>query len=84
MHLDDAGDDPVELPQPLDETRDDHDLAAVPLEELLGVVQPRGSEEDVLAEPLDQLAAAEAADRVADVVTGDRGHEARSARPARC
>ena len=40
MHPGDAGDDAVELAQPFDEAGDDDDLAAVPVEELLGAIEP--------------------------------------------
>src|SRR6185437_1644389 len=72
-HSDGPRDDPVSLAQPFDEpgARDDH--AAIPVEETLGLVQPLAGNPHVLSEPQDQRAAAEEADRIADVVTGHRG-----------
>ena len=51
-HPGDAGQQAVDLAQPVDEAGDRDDLAAVPVEELLGAVQPLRGQEDVAAEPL--------------------------------
>jgi len=52
---------------------DRDDLAAVPVEERLGAIQPLWGQQDVAAEPLRERAAAEVADDEADVVTDDGG-----------
>src|SRR5262249_16990657 len=70
-HLDDAGNDPIQLAQPFDEARHDNDLAAVTPQEAFGLVRPPPGEPYVLAVPKRGRVAAEPADGVADVVPGD-------------
>ena len=79
FHLRDAGDEPVRLPESLDEPRHHDDLAAVPVEEALRFFEPLGGEEDVLAPAFRQCAPAEPPDRVPDIVTGHGGAEANQA-----
>src|SRR5262249_27206590 len=76
VHSRRAGDDPVRVAQPFDETRDDDDLAAVALEEARGSVEPLGREEDVAAVAFHERATAEVPDPEADVVADDRAEEA--------
>ena len=75
VHAGDPGDDPVGLAQPLDEPGDHDHLAAVAVEEVGGLVEPLGRQEDVFPEPLRERAAAEVPDREPDVVAEDRGQE---------
>src|SRR3954454_103412 len=74
-HLDDAGDDTVELPQTLDEPGDEHDLAAVAGEERLRAVEAIRRDEDDLAVLQDEVSPTGPSDDVADVVTEDGGDE---------
>src|SRR4051812_50134485 len=67
-HRGDPGDHAVELPQPVDEPGDHDDPVAAPGEELLGPFEAFRRDEDVLAEPVHDPAAAAYADPVADVV----------------
>ncbi len=58
-----AGDDAVGLAQALDEARDGHDLAAVPLKEPLHVVEALADQEDVPPRAQDEPASPEMPDR---------------------
>src|SRR5260370_29516509 len=72
VHLGQPSDDSVRLAQTLDEAGDDHDLAAKAGEESLRLLETFAGEPDVLAEAQDERAAADPADRAADVVPYDR------------
>jgi hypothetical protein len=74
-HAGHAGDDPVGLPQHIEEPGGRHDLAAVPDEELLGLGHPVRREQHVPAEPGQHPVAAVMADGPADAVPRHRGHE---------
>ena len=82
MHADDAGQQPVDLAQAVDEPGDGDDLAAVVVEEGLGAVEPLRGQEDVAAEPFGQRATAEMADSEAEVVADDGGEASRRANTA--
>ncbi|CAN5511439.1 hypothetical protein BH09ACT7_BH09ACT7_39570 [soil metagenome] len=75
MHTGHPSQEPVELAQPFDEPCDRDDLAAVPVQVILGGIQSLQSEEQIAAEPLDDRAAAEVPDREADVVPDDRADD---------
>ena len=73
MHLRDARDDTVGLPQALDEPGHGDDLAAVPAEKPFRGVQALGGDEDVTAPFQHHRPATEVPNREPDVVTGDGG-----------
>jgi hypothetical protein len=74
-HPGQAGDDPVDLAQPVDEAGERDDLAAVPGEELLRPGHPVRREQHVPAEPGQQPSPAALADEPADAVAHHGGHE---------
>src|SRR3984957_10524095 len=76
VHAGDAGDDSVRLAQALDEPRDHDDLAAVPLEEALGLGQPLLGQPHVAPPSQRQRTAAEMPDGEPDVVPDDGRGEA--------
>src|SRR5271155_266015 len=76
VHAADAGDDPVRLAQALDEPCNHDDLAAVPVEKDLSLVQSLLGQEDVSAPSQGQRTAAEMPDGEADVVPDDGRDEA--------
>src|SRR5947209_8085378 len=75
MQAADAGDDPVGLAQPFDESRDDDDLAPVAFEEPLRLVHSLRREKDVAAEAIHQATTTKVANSEADVVADHRPAE---------